>query len=191
MIALLKPIEEVTRADVRMAYLGVLTADGASVAPLTFERYYAVIAAECVPEHLPGDVRQQFETGRNLMLYSWYCYRFFPVAVLQLFATLELGLRLAFQEDRERRGSSLATLLKRARREGTLRSASFRDNALPLVGAPTHDAPEAFLAGLEKLVPIIRNSLAHGHVMLWPDHTHSLRIVRDALIQLFPPSGDA
>lgn len=42
-----------------------------------------------VPEHL----RISFDTARNLYLYAWHVYRFYPVAEAQALVTLEAGLR--------------------------------------------------------------------------------------------------
>ncbi|MFM0572967.1 hypothetical protein PQQ88_32335 [Paraburkholderia caledonica] len=42
---------------------------------------------------VPEAVAIQFETARNLYLYAWHVYRFFPVAQSQALFSLELGLR--------------------------------------------------------------------------------------------------
>lgn len=47
---------------------------------------------------VPEAVAIQFETARNLYLYSWYVYRFFPVAQSQALFTLEFGLRVRFPD---------------------------------------------------------------------------------------------
>ena len=43
---------------------------------------------------VPEAVAIQFETARNLFLYAWHVYRFFPVAQSQALFTLEFGLRV-------------------------------------------------------------------------------------------------
>jgi hypothetical protein len=43
---------------------------------------------------IPEAVAIQFETARNLYLYAWHVYRFFPVAQSQALFSLELGLRM-------------------------------------------------------------------------------------------------
>lgn len=43
---------------------------------------------------VPEAVSIQFETARNLYLYAWHVYRFFPVAQSQALFSLELGLRM-------------------------------------------------------------------------------------------------
>lgn len=42
---------------------------------------------------VPLDIRVHFETAKNLYLYAWFVYRFYPVAEQQALATLEFGLR--------------------------------------------------------------------------------------------------
>jgi hypothetical protein len=192
----LKLFGDITAPDSRMANLWVRSPAPDPFSPLTLETYYERIAQEILPHHLPDDVRQKFETARNLLLYSWFCYRFFPVATLHLYATLESGLRHALHDVQNERSLGLKRLLVSAREKGLLLSARFRDRSpMPLAPpVPITAPPEAFLEMIEKLIPYMRNELAHGAELLWPDHTHTLRIVRDALIQLFPappsPSGD-
>jgi hypothetical protein len=45
---------------------------------------------------VPESVVVQFETAKNLYLYSWFVYRFFPVAEHHALTCLELGLRSRF-----------------------------------------------------------------------------------------------
>ncbi|MBK1877970.1 hypothetical protein [Pelagicoccus mobilis] len=42
---------------------------------------------------VPEKVQVQFETAKNLYLYAWFVYRFYPVAERQALSTLEMGLR--------------------------------------------------------------------------------------------------
>lgn len=44
---------------------------------------------------VPDAVRIAFDTARNLYLYAWHVYRFYPVAEAQALVTLEAGLRAA------------------------------------------------------------------------------------------------
>lgn len=44
-------------------------------------------------ETVPEDIAVQFETSKNIYLYSWFVYRFFPVARLHVLTVLELALR--------------------------------------------------------------------------------------------------
>lgn len=62
--------------------------------------HHADIAKILLSPNVPTDVVIQFETAKNLYLYAWYVYRFYPVAEHQALTCLELGLR-------ERIGESL------------------------------------------------------------------------------------
>ncbi len=44
-------------------------------------------------ETVPEDIAVQFETSKNIYLYSWFVYRFIPVARLHVLTVLELALR--------------------------------------------------------------------------------------------------
>jgi hypothetical protein len=44
-------------------------------------------------DRVPLNVRQLFETAKNVSLYSWFVYRFHQVAELVAFSALELALR--------------------------------------------------------------------------------------------------
>ena len=48
---------------------------------------------------VPEEIVVQFETARNVYLYSWFVYRFYPVAELQGLACLELALRERLKEE--------------------------------------------------------------------------------------------
>lgn len=183
----LKPLAEVTTADPRMENLSVGAHDSDGPTRMSLEQYYAFVADENLPGHLPVDIRQKYETARNLLIYSWYCYRFFPVATLELYSTLELALRhvLGTQGGRGRPG--LKALLSLARERGVLKAAGFRDRSPSVLAPPiARDAPEeAFMDAVTQVVPYLRNALAHGGALLWPDF-QTLRFVHDALVQLFP-----
>jgi len=50
-------------------------------------------------EAIPVEIRVQFETAKNLYLYSWFVFRFFNVAEHQAYITLELGLKELFKDE--------------------------------------------------------------------------------------------
>jgi len=73
--------------------------------PLTVAYQYNAISKFDLHEGVPEDIRVQFETTRNLYLYAWYVYRFYPVVRLHAYTCLELALR-------ERFGSELVAARK-------------------------------------------------------------------------------
>ena len=56
------------------------------------ERHADVSMFELLPT-VPADIRIHFETAKNLYLYAWFVYRFYPVAEQQALTSLEFGLR--------------------------------------------------------------------------------------------------
>lgn len=79
----LKQLSEILKPDSRQAsYL------------LTLDQRHAALAALELHPGVPVEVRQLFETAKNLSLYSWYVYRFHQVAELIACAALEMALRV-------------------------------------------------------------------------------------------------
>ena len=111
--ALRKP-EQVTLADSR--------SQGVALA----ERYEDIRRFELNPA-VPHSIRVHFETAKNLYLYSWFVYRFFPVAEQQALASLEFALRerLPSPENTKNgksRREGLSVRLKRAHELGLIRN---------------------------------------------------------------------
>lgn len=73
--------------------------------PLTVAYQYEAVSKFVLRDSVPEDIRIQFETTKNLYLYAWYVYRFYPVVDLHAYSCLELALR-------ERFGAELAALRK-------------------------------------------------------------------------------
>lgn len=66
-------------------------------------------------EAVPAEVRQLFETAKNLSLYSWFVYRFHQPSELISFSALEMALRIRFKrENPEKRAPTLGGLLRHA-----------------------------------------------------------------------------
>lgn len=81
----------------------------------------------------PESVQVKFETAKNLYLYSWFVYRFFPVAEHQALACLEHGLRKRFSTPLPKkywtkvdRPPTLKPLLRFAIDEGFIKNDWFR-----------------------------------------------------------------
>jgi hypothetical protein len=100
--------------------------------PLTVEHQYEKIAKINLHDGVPEDIRVQFETTRNLYLYAWFVYRFYPVAEHHAYACLELALRERFEPEMlaagERKyefGPGLKRLLTFAKEKGYLKDENF------------------------------------------------------------------
>src|SRR5437016_6608279 len=79
----LKPLAEIYNPDPRRANIvGTLAAEHADLASIRLN------------DSVPDIAAQLFETAKNVSLYSWFVYRFHPVAESVAFAALELALNL-------------------------------------------------------------------------------------------------
>lgn len=61
--------------------------------PVALEDHHADIAQFTLFSTVPQKVVTHFETAKNLYLYAWHVYRFYPVADLHVRGTLELALK--------------------------------------------------------------------------------------------------
>lgn len=87
----LKRLAEIGTGDVRNSFFSRFNAMGIHEDSLS--EHHADIERIRLSPHVPTDVVMQFETARNLYLYAWYVYRFYPVAQHQALTCVELGLR--------------------------------------------------------------------------------------------------
>ena len=66
---------------------------------LTLHDMHEVAAKLALNQSVPEDIAVQFETSKNVYLYSWFVYRFYPVARLHALTVLELALRNRFEAE--------------------------------------------------------------------------------------------
>lgn len=117
--------EQATQADARSEAFALINATG--IRPVTLaDRYEDIRSFELNPS-VPYSIRVHFETAKNLYLFSWFVYRFFPVAEQQALASLEFALRerLPPLEDTpagKPRREGLFSRLQRARDLGLIRN---------------------------------------------------------------------
>lgn len=82
------------------------------------EEQYKTIACFKLNEAVPIEIAIYFETAKNLYLYAWFVYRFYPVAEQHVLASLEFALRERFpdfvKEQSGKPGFGLKKLLKHA-----------------------------------------------------------------------------
>lgn len=67
--------------------------------PLTIEYQHSAVAGIVLHQNVPDDIRVQFETTKNLYLYAWFVYRFYPVSEHHAYTCLELALRERFEAE--------------------------------------------------------------------------------------------
>src|ERR1700676_1547152 len=115
----LKQLSEVPEPDPRHAQLGIGLAG-----------IHASLTVLVLADRVPVNVRQLFETAKNVALYSWFVYRFHQVAELVAYSALEMALkeRAGFVEragPNTRRPRGLKRLLEKAKKEGWLKGELF------------------------------------------------------------------
>jgi hypothetical protein len=90
----LRTPETVCKPDIRSPTTSFLTNQS-----LTVAYQHGVIADINLHKSVPDDIRIQFETTKNLYLYAWFVYRFYPVAKHHAYTCLELALRERFETE--------------------------------------------------------------------------------------------
>jgi hypothetical protein len=89
----LKPLAFVNDPDPRSNFFETFDPDIRNFRPLTLVDHYESISFYTLVPPVPEEIITHFETGKNLYLYAWFTYRFYPVADLHVHATLELALK--------------------------------------------------------------------------------------------------
>jgi len=98
----LKPLAFINEPDPRSDFLVKADPDGKNFRRLTLADHYEAISRYTLTSPVPEKVITHFETGKNIYLYAWFVYRFYPVADLHVHTTLERALK-----DRIGKGSLL------------------------------------------------------------------------------------
>jgi hypothetical protein len=205
--ALRKP-ENAGKPDERSASFVVVNHDTGESRPRGLADEHAELVRLILDDGVPREVRVHFETAKNLLLYSWFCYRFAQVAELHALATVEMALRSTpgMPDERKRRG--LGPMLQHALDKGWIQSGAFRNvKRLKTTQPPplrqvwvdhegvhvgdliVPDLPDfgGYAAMLPRELPRHRNILAHGSEMLNPWSANLiLELCCDIINQLFP-----
>jgi hypothetical protein len=95
----LRTLDHISEPDPRNALFVSLDDETGHFSPLTIQGQHDDIASVTLHPGVPEDVVFQLETTKNLYLYAWFVYRFYPVAQHHALTCLELGLRTRFWDD--------------------------------------------------------------------------------------------
>jgi hypothetical protein len=129
---LLKTLKEINSPDERGSFF--LRHDSLGFRNKTLEDHHANISQFQLSSNVPEDVVLQYETAKNIYLYAWYVYRFYPAAEHLALACLEMGLRKQFPEGlplgygnkiRPNVRPTLAPLLRYAVDQGLIKNEGF------------------------------------------------------------------
>ena len=176
----LRPAEHIHEPDPRNA-LTVWTDPATGILrPVKASDLHNAVSAFSLHAGVPEDVRQHFETVKNVYLYSWFIYRFQPVAELQSLACLEFALRerlaneiSAGKIDRKRAG--LYGLMRYAIENQLIRNEGF------VRWVQAEDPDWDLLASLQLALPQIRNNYAHGTYSLMPSALSIIELVHEII----------
>ncbi len=105
--------------------------------PISLADQHDAVARFKLNAAVPEEVAIHFETAKNLYLYAWFVFRFYPVAEQQALTSLEFALREKLvdfiKEYKERHPKAgplgLARLLSHARAEGLIRNEALNRQA--------------------------------------------------------------
>ena len=124
---LLKPLDNICDPDPRHKGFVISDEDVNNFRQITLQDYHYYISAIKLNENVPEKIRNHFDTTRNLLLYSWYVYRFATVAELQAFSSVEFALKekVKLCNITNKRSSGLKNLLNIAKEEGWIKDEGF------------------------------------------------------------------
>ncbi|MGB9429431.1 MAG: hypothetical protein WCC11_06070 [Gammaproteobacteria bacterium] len=128
----LKPLDQVLEPDIRSTTMGMYD-PGTGIRKETLEDHHAEIARVTLNESAPLAVRQLFENAKNLVLYSWFFYRFHQSAELSGFGALEMALREKakksaaewWSNNSKKHMPSMKKLFEKAKNDGWIRNEEF------------------------------------------------------------------
>jgi hypothetical protein len=95
----LRPAEYVCEPDPRSTMFVKVDRRNGTCRVMELADHHEQISGYVLHGGVPEDIVLQFETARNVYLYSWFVYRFYPVAEHQSLACLELALRERLKEE--------------------------------------------------------------------------------------------
>lgn len=174
----LEPLASVMTRDERWGLLG----------NRTVEQHHALIAQYALHDEVPLAIAQQYENARNTWLYAFFSYRLLQVALMQVHVAGEVAIKERARREginlKSKQGNTLEKLLNIALERRWLLDADFKV-ATGAVPSP-HVGDQDYAQRLTEAFRGIRNSLAHGEVLLMPNLGWAFLAVRDLISQLFP-----
>lgn len=148
-------------------------------------------------EYVPEAIKTHFVTSKHLVLYSWFVYRFIPVAEFHAIASLEYALKL--KTGKKRWG--LKRLLGYAVNEGWVKDSDFYIHRQKIERNRIHAErlkeslsiePQELLAEegeytslLVQSLPYLRNIYAHGSNTIAPQGYLTLIICAEFINKIF------
>ncbi|MBW1802350.1 MAG: hypothetical protein JRJ85_16680 [Deltaproteobacteria bacterium] len=129
---LLKPLASVHQPDPRTEAFIVMDETTGASRSISIADQHSVISGFRLNAKVPSDIVVQYETAKNIYLYAWFVYRFYPVAEHQALTCLEYALKKKFEKDMIAEGwdkhyrPTLRPLLSFARGKGHIKNEDFK-----------------------------------------------------------------
>jgi hypothetical protein len=202
--SVLKPLNETLLPDIRFKFL-VISSDTFS-RPFELADMHERLSLSKLDSAVPETVRRQFETAKNLMLYSWFVFEFHTIAELHAYASLELALRTRLPDAKKKRWRkgkeimeplTLRPLLQMAVKERLIVAetlpawerakdvSKWFQKFYGLQGGVQRTSAEWLQIMIEH-IPDSRDTLAHGNPRLYLENSFKqLEICVDMINQLF------
>lgn len=170
-----KLLASLTNPDKRNFYWSVIDLSTRTPRRLELDDIYKSISEICLDKVVPDDIRSQFNVAKNVAVYSWYCYPFHQVCEMKAYSTVELALKLRLEKN-----YPFPKLITKAINLGLIKDAGFSH-----LRKPVDEASVDYSKSLVKIMPELRNDLAHGGTTLHPGAVGTLRICADFINQLY------
>lgn len=191
----LKRLEEVCEPDVRQKNLVNLDKEAGVIKPISLEDYHRMANSIRLHNGVPEEVRDQFETARNLIVYSWFYYPFNVTSQLQAIACVEFALKLkaGCRVVLKGRPPGLKKLLKKAVDEGWVTDNGFtkaREVKPPVSGKAmfrtmSGQVVATYCETMIENLPEMRNYLMHGENLLHSRGSEWVQECAEIINQLF------
>ncbi|MCG8071667.1 MAG: hypothetical protein N0C86_06755 [Candidatus Thiodiazotropha taylori] len=184
----LKELDRITEADERQQHFAVVDNQTGEYRRLTLEDVYRQTESIQLHNPVPDNVKSNFSTAKNLLVYSWYHYPFNVTAQFLAFVTVEMALKDKFKIEKYQ---SFRSLIKLAVEEGMVKDDGFEhlyyksetQELLEKEGMIEDVRP--YVETLTDVMPKLRNELAHGGNMLHMNGAKSVKICADFINQLY------
>jgi hypothetical protein len=195
----LKKFEEIGQPDIRQRAFVQFDMEQGGMRPLILKDFFDEAESVQLHEGVPENIRDHFQTARNLIIYSWFYYPFNVTAQLCAYTSVEFALRIRAGNSKAR--PSFAGLLKQAVEKGWIRDEGFSHikSRYESLKAYNEGLPAEFHLAQSPLtqeyckvmcrtLPSLRNTLAHGSTFLHHGGSGVVRICGDLINQLFETS---
>jgi hypothetical protein len=180
----LREVEYIHDPDPRNTMIAWVDTTSGEIRPLQVSDFHGALESLIFGPTVPEEIAQQFETVKNLYLYSWFIYRFQPIAEMQSLACLEYALRTRLEVE-------IKTGMLNDKRPGLQRLMRYASDNQLLKNegfarwVHTEDDEWDLLRSLEVVLPKIRNDYAHGIYSLMPTALGIIELVYEIIKQLF------